>query len=174
MTPTTPTRKARSGCLPLPASTPFAMCGCLMLMVAAVALTVYIQNLRLATTAFFVALSFAAAVLALRAATVFASICGFLIAFITAMTTGVPGFMALTILFVLTWTSTRLGRERKQHLGTAENRRGRQASQVFANLGTFALLAAASMLFSHGQGTRLLAGAAAALAEAAGDTASSE
>jgi uncharacterized protein (TIGR00297 family) len=83
--------------------------------------------------------------------------------------------------FLLAFGATRVGRARKEQLGTAEKRKGRTAAQVAANLGVAALAtgeAAKIWLFgthwlSHGL-TPLLAAALAALAEAAADTASSE
>ncbi len=91
----------------------------------------------------------------------------------------------LLAVFLLTFISTRLGRERKEKLGTAEPRQGRSAAQVTANLGVAALV---SSEFAHtwlsGAGwfarTGLasaplwFAAATAALAEAAADTVSSE
>src|SRR6185437_16787527 len=40
---------------------------------------------------------------------------------------GWGGFVALCAVFVLTWTATRIGYHRKQSLGTAERRAGRNA-----------------------------------------------
>jgi uncharacterized protein (TIGR00297 family) len=84
--------------------------------------------------------------------------------------------------FVLTWISTQLGRERKERLGTAEKQHGRTASQVAANLGLAALVSseltqswiANSGWFSRAPLLPLLAVGLAALAEAAADTVSSE
>jgi uncharacterized protein (TIGR00297 family) len=86
--------------------------------------------------------------------------------------------------FVLTYLATRLGRGRKERLGTAERRQGRTASQVAANLGVAALVSdgmVQSMLTDSGWFTRatfapmpLFAVGLAALAEAAADTVSSE
>jgi uncharacterized protein (TIGR00297 family) len=80
--------------------------------------------------------------------------------------------------------ATRLGREEKRRLGTAEKRHGRTASQVAANLGVAAIASnplAQSWLTGVGWFTRattvpmpLFAVALAALAEAAADTVSSE
>lgn len=80
--------------------------------------------------------------------------------------------------------STRLGRAKKQQLGTAEKRQGRTTAQVAANLGVAALAAnelLRSWLIDSGwfpqQGTAqmpLLAPVLSALAEAAADTVSSE
>jgi uncharacterized protein (TIGR00297 family) len=85
---------------------------------------------------------------------------------------------------LLAWLTTRLGREEKERLGTAERRRGRTASQVAANLGMAALasnglaqswLAGVPWFASATAAPALLfAVGLAALAEAAADTASSE
>ncbi|MGP8269672.1 MAG: DUF92 domain-containing protein [Terracidiphilus sp.] len=85
---------------------------------------------------------------------------------------------------VLASTSTRLGRAKKERLGTAERRQGRSASQVAANLGIAAIVSSEvvqSWLTDSGWFTRatfapmpLFAVALAALAEAAADTVSSE
>jgi uncharacterized protein (TIGR00297 family) len=85
--------------------------------------------------------------------------------------------------FALTWIGTRLGREHKERLGTAERRLGRTAAQVAANLGVAALvfneivqswLADSGWFSRAGQTPLLFAVGLAALAEAAADTASSE
>jgi uncharacterized protein (TIGR00297 family) len=80
--------------------------------------------------------------------------------------------------------ATRVGRRKKERLGTAEARRGRSASQIAANLGAAALLAIGSFqswildqrwsLYISRAGVSLFALAIAALAEAAADTTSSE
>lgn len=85
---------------------------------------------------------------------------------------------------VLTGMATRLGRRRKEQLGTAERRTGRVASQVAANIGAAALLsahAAAVWMSNCGwlSATEWRAGLfyspmLAALCEAAADTVSSE
>jgi uncharacterized protein (TIGR00297 family) len=83
-----------------------------------------------------------------------------------------PGaFAALLALFVITWLATRVGRVRKQRLGTAERGEGRRASQVLANLGVAA--ACALLYAARGEALWLLA-MTAAMAEAAADTVSSE
>jgi uncharacterized protein (TIGR00297 family) len=85
---------------------------------------------------------------------------------------GLAGFAGLLTVFVLTWIATRIGYTRKLRLGTAEARTGRTALQVLANLGTPAGCAILySTLWPH---RRLLLAMAAALAEAAADTVSSE
>lgn len=90
--------------------------------------------------------------------------------------------MPVLAVFVLAFIATRLGREQKLRLGTAERRQGRNAAQVAANLGIAALasegvaqsLLAGSVRFSHTAPALLLAAGMAALAEAAADTVSSE
>lgn len=85
---------------------------------------------------------------------------------------------------LLAFASTRLGRGKKERLGTAERREGRAAAQVAANLGVAALV---SSEFARGwfadrgwlEGATaaappLLVAGLAALAEAAADTVSSE
>jgi len=87
------------------------------------------------------------------------------------------------VLLLLTSLATRAGRRRKENLGTAESRRGRQASQVAANLGVAAIAAnpmVQSWLIEHGwvhhriAPTVVFALGLAALSEAAADTISSE
>lgn len=86
-------------------------------------------------------------------------------------------------LLLLTSLATRAGRMQKESLGTAENRRGRKASQVAANLGVAAIVSnplVQSWLTERGWFHNRIAPAAvfalglAALAEAAADTISSE
>jgi uncharacterized protein (TIGR00297 family) len=84
----------------------------------------------------------------------------------------------------LAFVATLLGRGKKERLGTAEDRRGRSASQVAANLGVAALVSNAfiqnwfidSQWFTRATASPLLIFSVglAALAEAAADTASSE
>jgi len=95
--------------------------------------------------------------------------------------TALPPVLAV---FLLSFIATRLGRERKQRLGTAEMRQGRTAAQVAANLGVAALvsnelvqswLAGADWLSRASIApTSLFIVGLAALAEAAADTVSSE
>lgn len=80
----------------------------------------------------------------------------------------------LLALLLLTLAATRFGRARKHELGVAEGPRGRNAAQVSANLGP-AVLASAAMAFSgFVDPTAMRIAVAAALAEAAADTLSSE
>ena len=83
-----------------------------------------------------------------------------------------PGALAaLFFLFVVTWLTTRIGRGRKERLGTAESGAGRNAAQVVANLG---VASACAVLYGFRGQPAFLAAMAAALAEAAADTVSSE
>lgn len=85
---------------------------------------------------------------------------------------------------VLTSIATRMGRRRKLQLGTAENRHGRRAAQVAANLGMAALVSdafAQSWLINQDwlrmtdlPAAALFVPGLAALCEAAADTVSSE
>jgi uncharacterized protein (TIGR00297 family) len=83
------------------------------------------------------------------------------------------GLMPLLTLFLLTFIATKIGRSKKDRLGTGEDRRGRNAAQVAANLGVAALTATLSGILIHQQIVSELL-ALAALAEAAADTVSSE
>ena len=75
-------------------------------------------------------------------------------------------------MFLLALVTTRLGYSRKQILGTAERRSGRDAWQILANLG---VAATCGLLSTIGPQREIwLMGTVAALAEAAADTASSE
>jgi uncharacterized protein (TIGR00297 family) len=95
--------------------------------------------------------------------------------------TALPAVLAVSL---LAWLSTRLGRNRKEQIGTAESRRGRSAAQVAANLGVAALACSEFVQswlmdthwFSKGSlaPVPLFAVGLAALAEAAADTVSSE
>lgn len=86
--------------------------------------------------------------------------------------------------FLLAFGATRVGRRKKERLGTAEGRRGRSAAQVAANLGMAALVSSefAQSWFADNHWLRhamavpmpLFAAGLAALAEAAADTVSSE
>jgi uncharacterized protein (TIGR00297 family) len=83
-----------------------------------------------------------------------------------------PGaFAILVALFAATWGSTRMGYRRKQELGLAERRDGRNAGQVLANL---AVAAAGALIFGGTGKAVWLVILVAALAEAATDTVASE
>ena len=142
-------------------------------------------------TALVISLVLALLVYLARAATAFAALTG---GVITAVLTLAPlpssglaswshsALPSLLALFLLTFAATRFGRGKKQRLGVAEDKRGRNAAQVAANLGVAGLGAAAAL--SHPALnyalTRPWSGAAyaviviAALAEATADTLASE
>jgi uncharacterized protein (TIGR00297 family) len=123
-----------------------------------------------------ISLGLALLVLLARAATPLAALTGGVIT--AALTLGQSPWYrsalpALIALFVLTWTATRFGRGQKQRLGVAEDKRGRNAAQVAANLG-IAGLAAAVALNHRLPGTWYAVVVVAALAEATADTLASE
>jgi len=120
-----------------------------------------------------VAIGFAVIARTLGAVTDGGALMGVLVAFVLILAAGVAGFVPLLTVFVITVLATRLGHARKQQLGVAERGPGRSASQVLANLGATTLCALPVIWFPRLTGI-LLAGAMAALAEAAADTASSE
>jgi uncharacterized protein (TIGR00297 family) len=79
----------------------------------------------------------------------------------------------LIALFVFTWVATRVGRAQKQRLGVAEDKRGRNAAQVAANLGVAGL--AATLALGHRlPGTWHAVVVVAGMAEATADTLASE
>jgi uncharacterized protein (TIGR00297 family) len=116
-------------------------------------------------------LAFAALARVLRGVTWSGAIAGAVVCFVLYYSAGPGAFILLTLLFILTWSSTRLGYQRKLKLGTAEKKEGRTASQVLANVGVAAVCAAA---YRWRVDTVFLLAMCAALAEAAADTVSSE
>jgi uncharacterized protein (TIGR00297 family) len=97
------------------------------------------------------------------------AITGGVLAFLLYIVAGPPAFLTLLGVFILTWVTTRIGYMRKAGMGLAENRKGRGARQVLANVGAATGFALAGLLIPAFQ-----IASAAALAEAAADTASSE
>ena len=97
---------------------------------------------------------------------------GAIVGFLLLYGAGWGGFLALVAVFAVTWAATRLGYSRKLKLGTAEQRAGRSASQVLANLGVAAGAAVFSAIGFHHEIFLLMM--AAALSEAAADTVASE
>jgi uncharacterized protein (TIGR00297 family) len=90
--------------------------------------------------------AFAVLVVLLRAATVAGAVFGGMICLLLVNGTSSrqfpilrSGLAPLVLLFVLTYISTRAGRRRKAKAGLAEERKGRSASQVIANLSIAAL-----------------------------------
>ena len=94
------------------------------------------------------------------------------------------GLMPVLAVLILTSISTRLGRRRKEQLGTAEARKGREASQVVANIGAATVLSfnvaqswQADQPWLHLSGlfpSAVFIAGLACLCEAAADTVSSE
>jgi uncharacterized protein (TIGR00297 family) len=126
-----------------------------------------------------ISVAFAAAVRVLRAATPMGAICGGMICLLITFWTGSyreqvfrSGLTSLFVLFVLTFLATRAGRQRKSRAGLAEERRGRSASQVIANL-SMAALSASSLTFCCAAGVMKVM-CVAVLVEATADTVSSE
>jgi len=146
------------------------------------------QNAAVALWTLGLSLLLALVVLKLHAATPAGALTGALITaslmFSTAVfpyrpwNTALPPTLAVSF---LAWCATRLGREKKERLGTAEQRRGRAASQIAANLGMAAVVCSEvvqarllqSPWLTHAAHA-IFAPALAALAEAAADTVSSE
>jgi uncharacterized protein (TIGR00297 family) len=135
-----------------------------------------------------ISVAFGLLVWRLRAATVGGALTGAAItASLMLATAGYPyewawlhgGLMPLLAVFVLTYVATKIGRAKKERLGTAESKRGRNAAQVAANLGIAALisnLVDAQPFFGkayHSPSYSLML-ATIPLAEAAADTVSSE
>ena len=108
----------------------------------------------------------------LRGVTGSGAVAGGLVCFGLLLGAGYGGFAALVVVFLLTWAATRTGYARKQRLGSAESKAGRDAGQVFANLG-IAAISGLGHAFAWND-WRLLVAASAALSEAAADTVSSE
>jgi uncharacterized protein (TIGR00297 family) len=152
----------------------------------------FAQNLpQVAIWALGLSLIFGVVVYRLRAATPAAAFTGAAITtnlmFSTANYPYQPWRSALVpvlAVFLLSFVATRLGREQKERLGTAERRHGRKAAQVAANLGVAALASSElvqSWMADTGRFSRpgqppmlFFAVGLAALAEAAADTVSSE
>ena len=109
----------------------------------------------------------------LNAVTVGAALTGIFLTLVLCLAAGPAALLPVFTLFLLTLVTTHIGRRKKERLGTAEPRRGRGARQILANVGVAAICAAPLIFVGHARFI-LLAGASAALAEAAGDTVSSE
>lgn len=99
------------------------------------------------------------------------AVAGAVVCFLLYVSAGGRAVAALVSVFALTWMATRFGYSRKQKLGTAEKGDGRRASQVLANLGVATV---AAVLYAVLGKVGFLLAMAAALAEAAADTVSSE
>lgn len=109
----------------------------------------------------------------MRTVTAAAALAGTVLTLLLCWAAGPAALLPVLTVFLLAVFSTRFGRRKKERLGTAERRRGRTALQIVANLSAAVLCAAPLVLIGHPRYV-LLAGASAALAEAAADTVSSE
>jgi len=118
-----------------------------------------------------VTLAFALLARAVRGVNWSGALAGGLACFALFAGAGPAAFATLVALFAMTWLATRVGYRRKQELGLAEHREGRNGRQVLANLAVAAL--AAIVFGATGNGAYLMA-LIAALTEAATDTVASE
>jgi uncharacterized protein (TIGR00297 family) len=153
------------------------------LVLAAVVPTCAIATFQHATgTALGISVALALLVLLARAATPLAALTGAVIAAVLTLaplsSSGLSSWYrsalpSLVALFVFTWAATRFGRSQKQRLGLAEDKRGRKAAQVAANLGVAGLGAAAALTYSFA-GSLYAVVVVAALAGATADTLASE
>src|SRR5690348_11620808 len=87
------------------------------------------------TIAVVVTLIFAALALAVRGVNRSGALAGTIVCFLLFASAGPGTFAVLITLFLITWLATRFRARRKQQLGVAERRQGRNAWQVLANLG---------------------------------------
>jgi uncharacterized protein (TIGR00297 family) len=126
------------------------------------------ERLTIAAT---VTVAFAVVAQFLRGVNPSGAFAGGIACFLLFVGAGPAAFVALCVLFLLTWAATRLGYRRKLALGLAERREGRNGWQVLANLVVAAL---GSVAFSVNGNRVWLVAALAALSEAATDTVASE
>jgi uncharacterized protein (TIGR00297 family) len=118
-------------------------------------------------------MAFALLAWGLRAVTAGAALTGIILSTVFCLAAGPAALIPIVVVFLLTLITTRIGRRKKERLGTAERPHGRGPLQILANVGAAAICAAPVIFVTHASYI-LLAGASAALAEAAGDTVSSE
>lgn len=119
------------------------------------------------------AVAFALLAWGMNAITAGAVLTGVFLTIVLYLAAGPAALFPILTVFLLTLVSSRAGRRKKERLGTVENSRGRGALQILANLSVAAICAAPLIVVPYARYI-LLAGASAALAEAAGDTVSSE
>lgn len=119
--------------------------------------------------ALFVTVAFGFGGFVLGGVTAGGAFAGTVAAFLIYVGTGLGGFATLVSVFVITLAVTRVGYARKLQLGLAEDRRGRHAGQVLANLAAAAAFGTLAIWHDW-----FAVAAVAALAEAAADTAQSE
>jgi uncharacterized protein (TIGR00297 family) len=133
--------------------------------------------------AFGLSVAFAFVVRRLRAATLGGAACGGIICLLITFWTGSwtrsvvrSGLTPLVLLFLLTFLATRAGRQRKAAARLAEERRGRNAAQVIANLSVAGICASSwtGSVLTGGSIWMMKTMCLAALVEATADTVSSE
>jgi uncharacterized protein (TIGR00297 family) len=117
--------------------------------------------------------AFALAALAIRAVNRSGAAMGFLMGAIIYMSYGYKSFLVLLAFFVIGSTATRLGYARKAAMGVAEGRRGARSWREAAANTLAAAFFSILVITTHYEAAFLVA-LIAALAEAAGDTISSE
>ncbi len=120
-----------------------------------------------------ITLAFGLVAWGLRGVTLSGALAGSAVTFIICLVAGPGGFTVVLTVFVVTLFATRFGLHRKLQNGLAEKSEGRRASQVLANVGVAAIVAAPALFVPRASGL-LMVGMTAALAEAAADTVSSE
>ena len=106
------------------------------------------------------AVAFAFLAWGLSAVTAAAALTGIVLTVILCLAAGPAALIPVIIVFLLTVVTTRIGRRKKERLGTAEPRRGRGAPQSLANV-SGAAICAAPLIFVPYARYILLAGAAA-------------
>ena len=150
----------------------FAVCSPAFWRFSAIPLGMAVVPGRRFLAALLLTLAFALAARLSRSVTPSGTIAGAVLAFILYLGGGPGMFAALITVFILASATTRVGYWRKHRLGLAEQREGRGASQVLANISVASAMAVLALVAEHPEGW--LIAAVAALAEAAADTASSE
>lgn len=125
-----------------------------------------------ATPALAITVSFALIAWGLRAVSKSGAMAGAAVTFVIFVAMGFQGFVAVLLVFAVTYVSTHFGHSQKERLGIVQSD-GRTAAQVFANVAVAAMSCAPVLFYPHAR-IVLFAGACAALAEAAADTVSSE
>jgi uncharacterized protein (TIGR00297 family) len=127
--------------------------------------------------ALLITIAFASLAWKIRGVSFSGAIAGGVICFVLILGNGIPAFVGLVTVFILAWASTRIGYRKKLQMGTAENKTGRKASQVLANLSIAAACALLHLLHPKfvAHGSEIFSvGMVAAFSEAAADTVSSE
>ncbi len=128
-------------------------------------------NTKRLAIAMAVTLAFAVLAWAVRGVNRSGAIAGAVACFALFLGGGPAAFYTLAVLFGVTWLATRSGYRRKQELGLAERREGRNAGQVLANL---AVAGAGAVAYGVTGNEDWIVASMAALAEAATDTVASE